>query len=235
MSSVTHFGILIGRMPGQTYARTVLGSEDCRFLCAACYELCWGIFRRHGETAWRCSRCTGMRENGQEPGPRSFDTQPPGPLPVSERLRGPGGTWTVTGRSYTEAREHALPQKRPVYVLTRDDGREVTLQPRDMADFHLLTPTFDHITDGRRDELERALSAAGLAWRDNGRHSAPQTLRYTVTDPCGRRWVISPAASNEIEPSQPSSLWRATRPAPYHAGPLLSAVSLTHYVRRAAP
>jgi hypothetical protein len=61
--------------------------------------------------------------------------------------------------------------------------------------------TFGHITRERCAQLGHALTAAGLAWEDNGNQDRPELLTYTVTDPYGRRWTVDPATSNQIAPS----------------------------------
>lgn len=53
--------------------------------------------------------------------------------------------------------------------------------------------TFGHITRERCAHLGHALTAAGLAWEDNGNQDRPELLTYTVTDPHGRRWTVDPA------------------------------------------
>ncbi|PBC92361.1 hypothetical protein BX281_0008 [Streptomyces sp. Ag82_O1-15] len=55
--------------------------------------------------------------------------------------------------------------------------------------------TFAHPTPERCAQLGRALTAAGLDWSDNGRQDDPQFLTYTVTDPHGRMWQVSPATN----------------------------------------
>ncbi|MBV9024923.1 MAG: hypothetical protein JO362_14310, partial [Streptomycetaceae bacterium] len=190
MSVGRHFGMVISRMPRVTYAATILASQDCRFLCSACYSNCWGIYRLHGETAWLCSRCADMKGNGLEPGPRLFNTQPPRRLRVGEQLRSPEGAWSVTSSKRVETREDGTLQQACMYVLTRDDGHEEEWRGRDMADFHLVPAAFEHITRARCTELGIALTSAGLPWEDNGRQATPQRLRYTATDPLGRQWSI---------------------------------------------
>ncbi|WP_455357179.1 hypothetical protein [Streptomyces sp. SYSU K217416] len=55
----------------------------------------------------------------------------------------------------------------------------------------------------------RALTAVGLTWSDNGRQDDLQYLTYTVTDPHGRTWRISPATNFQISPSSPGQIWEA--------------------------
>ncbi|MGW1290957.1 hypothetical protein ACWD4N_47300, partial [Streptomyces sp. NPDC002586] len=76
MSVGRHFGMDVSRMPHMTYLRAV-DRSGCRFMCATCYTDCYGIYRLHGETAWACWHCTSLKENGQTPGPRLLNTQPP--------------------------------------------------------------------------------------------------------------------------------------------------------------
>ncbi|MFD7444083.1 hypothetical protein [Streptomyces sp. NPDC059909] len=231
MATGTHFGIVISRMPHETYAATLLASQDCRFLCSACDGHCWGIRRLRGETAWLCWRRTKMKMNGQQPGPRPFDTQPSRRLAVEERLSGPGGMWTVSSSERIPMREEGALRDTCVYILTRDDGHQETWRGRDMVDFHLIPPTFDHVTAECHTQLGRALTAAGLSWTDNGRQGTPERLKYIVTDCHGRRWFIRPVASNAITPSKPSSVWQATRPTPWHLSPVMSARALAAYVQ----
>jgi hypothetical protein len=226
-----HFGMVISRMPRLTYAATALASQDCRFLCSACYSNCWGIYRLHGETAWLCSRCTDMKGNGLEPGPRLFDTQPSRRLRVGEQLRSPEGVWTVTSSERVETREDGTLQYAYMYVLTRDNGHEETWRGRDMADFHLVPGAFEHITRARCNELGIALTVAGLPWKDNGRQASPQRLTYTATDPRGRQWSIRPVTGIEFTPWEPSSLWRADSGAPRHDNPVMSARALADHIR----
>jgi hypothetical protein len=218
-------------MPRMTYVATILASQDCRFLCSACYENCWGIYRLHGETAWLCSRCADLKDNGLVPGPRLFNTQPPRRLAVGEHLRSPEGGWTVTTSERVETREDGTLRHACVYVLTRDDGHEEEWRGRDMADFHLLPAAFEHITRARCTELGVALTAAGLPWEDNGRQDTPGRLTYAATDPRSRQWSIRPVAGIEFMPSQPSRLWRADCAAPLHRGPVMSARSLADHIR----
>ncbi|MFE4703048.1 hypothetical protein ACFRIC_38830 [Streptomyces sp. NPDC056738] len=91
--------------------------------------------------------------------------------------------------------------------------------------------TFAHITPARCTQLSSALTAAGLAWTDNGNQDRPELLTYTVTDPHRRRWTISPATSNQITPSRPASLWQASCAEPFHHSPVLSARTVTAHIR----
>ncbi|WP_406469815.1 hypothetical protein [Streptomyces sp. NBC_01615] len=86
--------------------------------------------------------------------------------------------------------------------------------------------TFTHATPERCTQLGRALTAAGLTWSDNGQQGDPQYLTYTVTDPHGRTWWVSPATSNQITPSKPASLWQAMCADPFHRSPVMSARAL---------
>ncbi|GAB3977364.1 hypothetical protein GCM10029978_066870 [Actinoallomurus acanthiterrae] len=231
MSIGRHFGMVISRMPRMTYVATIVASQDCRFLCSACFGDCWGICRRHGETAWLCVRCTAMKDNGLVPGPRLFNTQPARQLRIGEQLRSPEGLWTVTSSERVETREDGTLQHACVYVLTRDDGHEETWRGREMADFHLLPAVFEHITRARCTELSMALTAAGLSWEDNGRQATPVRLTYAATDPRGRQWSIRPVPGIEFMPSEPSSLWRAVCAAPVHHSHAMSAGPLADYIR----
>lgn len=91
--------------------------------------------------------------------------------------------------------------------------------------------TFGHITPERCTQLGRALTAAGLSWEDNGRQDSPELLTYTATDTHGRRWSISPATSNQITPSKPSSLWQSSCADPFHHSPVMSARALADHIR----
>ncbi|MET8411706.1 hypothetical protein ABZV34_27035 [Streptomyces sp. NPDC005195] len=91
--------------------------------------------------------------------------------------------------------------------------------------------TFAHITPERCGQLERALTAAGLTWQDNGNQDRPHLLTYTVTDPAGRRWSIAAATSNQIVPSRPASLWEACCPQARHRSPVLSARAVAAHIR----
>lgn len=156
------FGLVISRMPQLTYLRAVDGAQDCRFMCSACYETCWGIQRLHGDTAWQCSRCAGMKDHGLTPGPRLLNTQPPRKLRVGEQLRSPSGVWAVTSSEHVWTWEgRRLRQPACVYVLTREDGHQEEWRGHDMADFHLIPAEFEHITRARCNELGSALTAAG--------------------------------------------------------------------------
>ncbi|MEU8868041.1 hypothetical protein [Streptomyces umbrinus] len=91
--------------------------------------------------------------------------------------------------------------------------------------------TFAHITPARCTQLNRALTAAGLAWSDNGRQDDPQYLTYSVTDPHRRAWAVSPATSNQITPSRPASLWQAMCGNASHHSPVLSARAVAALMR----
>ncbi|MCQ8836100.1 hypothetical protein [Streptomyces malaysiensis] len=231
MSLGHHFGVVISRMPHMTYVRTVLASKDCRFLCSACYANCWGVQRRHGETVWLCSRCTDLKDNGLEPGPRLFNTQPSRQLRVGEQLRSPKGVWTVTSSERVKTPEDGIPQEACMYVLTRDNGHKEEWRGRDMADFHLIPNAFEHITGERCAELGSALTAAGLLWEDNGRQDTPRRLKYTATYPRGRQWSIRPVPPLDFDPWQPSNLWRAVCAAPRDQSPVMTARALADYIR----
>ncbi|MFD8221920.1 hypothetical protein ACFXKC_10855 [Streptomyces sp. NPDC059340] len=91
--------------------------------------------------------------------------------------------------------------------------------------------TFGHITRERCAQLGHALTAAGLAWEDNGNQDRPELLTYTVTDPHGRHWTIDPATSNQIAPSKPASLWQTMRTDPFHRSPVMSAPAVAARIR----
>jgi hypothetical protein len=95
--------------------------------------------------------------------------------------------------------------------------------------------TFAHITPARCAQLASALTAAGLAWEDNGNHDRPELLTYTVTDPHGRRWTIDPATSNQIVPSRPARLWQAVCTDPFCRSNILSARVVAAYIRDQQP
>ncbi|MGW5657186.1 hypothetical protein [Streptomyces humi] len=90
--------------------------------------------------------------------------------------------------------------------------------------------TFGHATAERCTELGRALTAAGLAWSDNGRQDDPQFLTYTVTDPGGRTWKISPATNFQISPSSPAQIWQADCAELTASTPVLSARTLAEHI-----
>lgn len=234
MSDPRHFGMIIARLSRFTLAETVRASEDCRLVCSACFTNCYGLYRLRGETEWLCHRCTGIKENGQVPGPRLYDTQPTRRLQVGEQLRSPEGIWTATSSQRTPTREEGYLLPPSVYVLTRDDGHEETWRARDMADadFHVIPSAFEHIDRARCTELGRALTAAGLLWEDNGRQATPKHLTYTVTDPRCRRWTIRPVGPFAFSPAQPSRLWRAVcRAVPTDHSPAMSACELADHIR----
>ncbi|MFF8848276.1 hypothetical protein ACF08N_37440 [Streptomyces sp. NPDC015127] len=231
MSVGRHFGMVISRMPGMTYAATVLASQDCRFMCSVCFEDCWGIRRLRGETVWMCWRCTDLKENGLVPGPRLLNTQPPRALRVGEQLRSPEGVWDVTRSERVDTREDGTLQQARMYVLTREDGHTEEWRGRDMFDFHLIPAEFEHITRARCNELGSALTAAGLSWEDNGRQDTPRRLTYTATGPRGRQWSIRPVPGIDFDPWQPSNLWRAVRATPPHQSPVMSARPLADHIR----
>ncbi|MFE9769800.1 hypothetical protein ACFYPC_35650 [Streptomyces sp. NPDC005808] len=95
--------------------------------------------------------------------------------------------------------------------------------------------TFGHITRARCAQLGRFLTAAGLSWEDNGSQDSPEALTYTVTDPHGRRWTISPATSNQIVPSRPASLWQTTCRDPYDRSPVMSARAVATRILTSPP
>ncbi|MFM9707910.1 hypothetical protein [Streptomyces galilaeus] len=231
MSVGRHFGLVISRMPRLTYAATIRASEDCRFVCSACYSNCWGVHRLHGETAWLCPHCADMKDNGLVPGPRPFNTQPPRQLSVREQLRSPEGVWTVTSSERVKTREDGTLQHACMYVLTHEDGHEEEWRGRDMADFHLIPAEFEHITRARCNELGAALTAAGLSWEDNARQDTPRRLTYTATGPRARQWTIRPVPGIDFDPWQPSNLWQAVCTAPHHRSPVLSALALADHIR----
>jgi hypothetical protein len=91
--------------------------------------------------------------------------------------------------------------------------------------------TFSHATPARCAQLGRSLTAAGLTWSNNGQHGAPQFLTYTVTDPHGRTWRISPATNFQISPSNPGQIWQASCPALMTTAPVLSARQVAEHIR----
>ncbi|MGY1583943.1 hypothetical protein [Streptomyces sp. MN13] len=94
--------------------------------------------------------------------------------------------------------------------------------------------TFSHATPERCAQLGRALTAAGLAWSDNGQQGAPQFLTYTVTDSHGRTWRIGPATNFQISPSNPGQIWEASCPTLMTTTPVLSARQVAEHIRDAA-
>ncbi|MFJ8158532.1 hypothetical protein [Streptomyces sp. NPDC094468] len=93
--------------------------------------------------------------------------------------------------------------------------------------------SFAHATEQRCTELGRALTAAGLTWNHNGRQDEPQYLTYTVTDPRGRTWRISPATNFQISPSRPAQIWQATCSDTMTHTPVLSARQVAERLREA--
>ncbi|MGW2563436.1 hypothetical protein ACWCXB_30275 [Streptomyces sp. NPDC001514] len=91
--------------------------------------------------------------------------------------------------------------------------------------------TFDHATPDRCSQLGRALTAAGLTWTDNGRQDAPQYLTYTVTDPRGRTWQVSPATNFQISPSNPAQIWQGSCGELATTTPVLSAHKVTEHIK----
>ncbi|MER5402623.1 hypothetical protein [Streptomyces sp. NPDC002599] len=91
--------------------------------------------------------------------------------------------------------------------------------------------TFTHATAERCAQLGRALTAAGLSWSDNGRQDDPQYLTYTVTDPHGRTWQISPATNFQISPSSPGRIWEASCGALMTSTPVLSACRVAEHLK----
>ncbi|WP_331740723.1 hypothetical protein OG613_46985 (plasmid) [Streptomyces sp. NBC_00015] len=91
--------------------------------------------------------------------------------------------------------------------------------------------TFAHITPARCTQLGNALTAAGLAWEDNGNQARPEPLTYTATDPQGRHWTIDAATSNQITPSRPATLWQAQCATPMRRTTVMSARALAHHIR----
>ncbi|MFE4756001.1 hypothetical protein ACFRIB_38210 [Streptomyces mirabilis] len=69
--------------------------------------------------------------------------------------------------------------------------------------------TFAHITPERCAQFTRELTAAGLVWHDNGHQDDPKFLAFFVTDPHGRVWWVTPAASHQTSASCPEALWQA--------------------------
>ncbi|MFD5445936.1 hypothetical protein [Streptomyces tendae] len=90
--------------------------------------------------------------------------------------------------------------------------------------------TFTHATLERCAQLGRTLTAAGLAWTDNGQQADPQFLAYTVTDSHGRTWRISPATSYQVSPSSPGQIWQASCPALMTTTPVLSARQVAEHI-----
>lgn len=91
--------------------------------------------------------------------------------------------------------------------------------------------TFAHATPERCAQLARALTAAGLAWSDNGRQDDPQFLTYTLTDPHGRTWRINPATNFQISPSSPGQIWEASCGALMTTTPVMSARAVAERIK----
>ncbi|MEU6653398.1 hypothetical protein ABZ904_29175 [Streptomyces sp. NPDC046900] len=90
---------------------------------------------------------------------------------------------------------------------------------------------FDHATPERCAQLGRTLTAAGLTWSDNGRQDAPQYLTYTVTDPHGRTWQISPATNFQIPTSNAAQICKASCAELATTTPILSARKVTEQIK----
>ncbi|MGW2556423.1 hypothetical protein [Streptomyces sp. NPDC001635] len=93
--------------------------------------------------------------------------------------------------------------------------------------------SFDHATPERCAQLGRTLTAAGLAWSDNGSQDAPRYLTYTVTDPHGRTWQISPATNFQIPASNAAQIWQATCAELATTTPVLSARKVAQQIKDA--
>jgi hypothetical protein len=91
--------------------------------------------------------------------------------------------------------------------------------------------SFTHATPERCAQLGHALTAAGLDWSDNHRQDDPQFLTYTVTDPHGRTWTISPATNFQISPSAPAQIWQASCPEAATSTPVLSARRMAEHIK----
>ncbi|MGW1107932.1 hypothetical protein [Streptomyces sp. NPDC002540] len=91
--------------------------------------------------------------------------------------------------------------------------------------------SFTHATPERCAQLGRALTAAGLDWSDNHRQHDPQFLTYSVTDPHGRSWQISPATNFQISPSNPGQIWQASCGELTTTSPVLSARMLAEHIK----
>lgn len=140
--------------------------------------------------------------------------------------------WDVTSSEHVgEWEDRRLKQPACVYVVTREDGHTQEWRGNDLTDFHLIPTDFQHITRARCNELGSMLTAAGLPWEDNERQDTPRRLKYTLTGPHGRQWSIRPVPPVGFAPWQPSNLWHALRPAPFHHSPALSARALADHIR----
>ncbi|GGP80883.1 hypothetical protein [Streptomyces melanogenes] len=95
--------------------------------------------------------------------------------------------------------------------------------------------SFTHATPERCAQLGRALTAAGLDWSDNGRQDNPSRLTYTVTDPHGRTWRISPVTNFQIAPSSPARIWQASSGGLATSTAVLSARKMAQHIRDVAP
>ncbi|GGJ68022.1 hypothetical protein [Streptomyces brasiliensis] len=91
--------------------------------------------------------------------------------------------------------------------------------------------TFDHATPDRCAQLGRALTAAGLTWSENGCQGTLQYLTYTVTDPHGRTWQVTPATNFQISPSNPAQIWQASCGELATTTPVLSARKVTEHIK----
>ncbi|WP_435260411.1 hypothetical protein [Streptomyces sp. 1222.5] len=61
--------------------------------------------------------------------------------------------------------------------------------------------------------------------------AVPQYLTYTVTDPHGRTWQVSPAINFQISPSSPGQIWQASCAALMTRSPVLSARLVAEHIK----
>ncbi|WP_019074686.1 hypothetical protein [Streptomyces hokutonensis] len=93
--------------------------------------------------------------------------------------------------------------------------------------------SFNHATPERCAQLGRALTEAGLAWSDNGQQDNPQYLTYTVTDPRGRTWQITPATNFQIPTTNTAQIWQAISGELVRTTPVLSAPKVAEAIKTA--
>lgn len=103
-------------------------------------------------------------------------------------------------RETSERIHRELPARRPIRPLPGVAYRQAAPAPAPDHEERCPVARFAHATPERCAQLRRALTAASLGWSDNGRQDDPQFLTYTVTDPHGRMWQVSPATNFQISP-----------------------------------
>ncbi|MEW1648435.1 hypothetical protein [Streptomyces sp. NPDC091219] len=94
--------------------------------------------------------------------------------------------------------------------------------------------SFEHATPERCAQLGHALTGAGLVWSDNGHQDTPHNLSYTVTDPHGRTWRITPATNFQIPTTaNTAQIWQARCGELMTTTPVLSAPKVAEHIKTA--